>query len=482
MSSNLRSPLQPILQSLSSLRLAVVLLILLGVASSAGTLILQRPFADPETLRSLYSPATLRWLDAIGLTDVFHTRWFAALLALTGLNMVLASIEGFPQAWRHFARPCRRPEPAYLGSLKLQKQIPIRSEEEGIEAAERVFASFGLRPKRVVQSQGPSVFAERHRISRLAAYIVHASLLLLFAGGIADAVWGYRGFVALGLDDQSDVIESRGGAPRMLPFTLRCEGAGRENYPDGSPRRWWSKLAVVEGGQVVSRQEIAVNEPLTYRGIRFYQSSYGSTGEASAIQLIASRKNESKSSRTIFLKGKEPVQLDEGTTVRVASFVPDFVLNGDQVESRSSEPNNPAVQLVVESKKMGEAVIWVFPRFPDFSHPDRSPYRFQFQDVKMGYYTGLQVAYEPGQWAVWSGFLLAALGLALAFYFVHLRVWAVPSSDARGRLVLWVGASASKNREEIEGRFSKLVEGIEANLGSVPATLERARGVSLVST
>jgi len=481
-SSKSRSTPQRALQTLSSLRSAIILLILLGFALSAGTLILQRPFADPETLRRLYSPRTLRWLDAIGLTDVFHTRWFATLLALTGLNMVLASIERFPQAWRYFVRPCRRPVPAYLASLKLQKQIPIRSEQEGIEAAERVFAWFGLRPKRVVQGQGPSVFAERHRISRLAAYIVHASLLLLFVGGIADAVWGYRGFVALGLDDQSNAIETRGGAPRTLPFTLRCEGAGRENYPDGSPRRWWSKLAVVEGGQVVSRKEIAVNEPLTYRGIRFYQSTYGSTGEASVIQLLAWRKNESKSSQTIILKGKEPVQLDEGTTVRVASFVPDFVIEGNRIESRSAEPNNPAVQLVVESKKAGAAMIWLFPRFPDFSHPGRSPYQFQFQDLKMGYYTGLQVAYEPGQWAVWAGFLLAALGLALAFYFVHLRIWAVPAMDARGRLVLWVGASASKNREEIEGRFSKLVEAIEANLVSAPATLERARVVSLVST
>ena len=30
---------------------------------------------------------------------------------------------------------------------------------------------------------------------------------------------------------------------------IRCDSAGQENYADGSPKRWWSKLAVVENGK-----------------------------------------------------------------------------------------------------------------------------------------------------------------------------------------------------------------------------------------
>jgi hypothetical protein len=69
--------------------------------------------------------------------------------------------------------------------------------------------------------------------------------------------------------------------------------------------------------------------------------------------------------------------------------------------------------------------------------------------------------------------------LAAAFYFIHTRVWAVPISDDRGRLVLWVGASASKNREEFEERFSKLVaeilDGLKAPYGS-RGTVSRTSG------
>jgi len=56
------------------------------------------------------------------------------------------------------------------------------------------------------------------------------------------------------------------------------------------------------------------------------------------------------------------------------------------------------------------------------------------------------------------------LGLALAFYFVHARMWAVPVRDARGQLKLWVGGTANKNKDVFEQRFRKLVEQIESEL------------------
>lgn len=96
----------------------------------------------------------------------------------------------------------------------------------------------------------------------------------------------------------------------------------------------------------------------------------------------------------------------------------------------------------------------------------------------MGYFTGLQVSYEPGQWAVWAGCIMMGIGLMMAFYFVHIRYWAVPVDDGRGRQVLWIGASASKNREQFEARFRLLVKEIEKELQAAPAS---ARGVKNAS-
>lgn len=489
MSGASRSLPPRILRTLSSVQTGIVLLILVGTASAVGTLILQRPLTEAEDMARAYGPETLAWLDRLGLTDVFHAWWFAALLAVLSINIVLASIERLPVAWHYVTRPYRRPEPHFLAGLPLQKEIPVRSEAAGVEAAERAFRRLGLKPQRVgergerKETDGTSLYAEKNRFARLAAYVVHASLLLIFAGGIADAVWGYRGFVAMTRGEQVDTIQLSDGTQKPLGFSVRCESAGQENYPDGTPKRWWSKLAVIENGREVFQKDIEVNDPLVHRGLRFFQSSYGSTGQLDGLTLMARSKKNPALAQEIHLHPNQALGLDPETTVQLTAFVPDFVLVGNRIESRSDQPNNPAIQLLVNSKagegKEAEAApagvkVWLFPKFPGFAHPDESPYTFEVRDLEMGYFTGLQVAYEPGQWLVWAGVILMGLGLVMAFYFVHVRYWAVPVDDGRGRTMLWIGASASKNRDEFEERFQKLVREVEEELAR-RESISRAR-------
>jgi cytochrome c biogenesis protein len=432
-------------------------------------------------MQKAYSPAVLRWLDATQLTDVFHSWWFVTLLGLLCINIVCASIDRFPGVWRFFSKPYRRPDAHFLTGLPLHAEIPVRSTQSGVEAAERAFRRLRMKPQHVGAGESFSLYAERHRFARLAAYVVHLSLLLIFGGGIVDAVWGYRGYMSLSLDDQSNQIDMRDGTKKAIPFTVRCEGAGQENYADGSPRRWWSRLTVLEDGREVKRKEIEVNEPLVHRGLRFFQSGYGSTGEVGSIRLLAVSKKNPADSREIVLHPGEKVALDAEHSVQLAAFVPDLVINGNRIESRSDQPNNPAIQLSIASQKMGESKMWLFANYPTFSHPSNAPYDFKFQDLAMGYFTGLQVSYEPGQWAVWAGCILMGIGLMMAFYFVHIRYWAVPVDDGRGRQVLWIGASASKNREQFEERFRLLVKEIEQELQANPADERRVKAASLVS-
>lgn len=462
------------LRWLSSVQTGIILLILVGIAAVAGTLILQRPLTEPADMARAYSPQVLRWLDTLGLTDVFHAWWFICLMALLCVNIVMASIERFPAAWRYFSRPYLRPTAGFLSGLPLQKEIAIASVQPGLEAAEKALASVGMKPRRVGNGEW-SLYSERHRWARLAPYVVHVSLLLILGGGIVDAIWGYRGFVAMTKNQTINSVELRDGTKLELPFALRCYSAGQENYPDGSPKRWWSELAVLKEGREILRKEVEVNDPLVIDGIRFFQSSYGSTGEISTVKLRAARKDNPAIGKELVLAVGEQAELDAQTTVQLAAFIPDFVVVGNQVQTRSNQPNNPAIRLLVQSKDGNVARVWVFPRFPDFAHGDDSPYAFQFLNAEAGYYTGLQVAYEPGQWAVWAGCILMGLGLIMAFYMVHIRFWVVPLSDDRGRNVLWVGASASKNREEFEERFRALVEAIEKQL-------ENREGVAQVAS
>jgi len=452
-------------RTLSSIKTGVVLIILCVILSAAGTVILQRPMTDADDMQRAYSPAMLRFLDATGLTDVFHARWFVALLVLVSLSIIAASVERFPNAWRYFARPYKSPDDNFRHALPTQAQIKVEDEEQGLSAAERALKHLGFHSERIVRSDSFSLFSERHRISEMAVYIVHASLLLIFLGGIVDALYGWRGFLMLSPGTSSNQIEIKTGTIRTIPFSIRCDGTGEETYADGSPKKWWSKLVVVENGREVSRKEIVVNDPLSYHGVRFYQSSFGQTGKLEKLTMNAEPVDvRTGKAQEIALALNQPVALDSDTTVELAEFIPDFVVQDGHVYARSNDVVNPAVHMIVTSKKANKAVnVWL-PEIQGIAENAASPYIFQPKDLKTGLFTGLQVSHEPGQWSVWAGVVLMAVGLTFVFYVSHVRLWVVPVTDIRGNSVLWVGGTANRNRDAFGQRFKDVVAQIQKEL------------------
>lgn len=468
MAWSLRSFYRKPWQTLSSIKTGVVLIILVVIFSAAGTVILQRPITDPDDMQRAYSPAMLRFLDLAGLTDIFHTRWFVTLMVLVSLSIIAASVERFPNAWRYFARPYKSPDENFRKNLTVQARIPVGDEEQGLSAAERALKRMKLGSERIVRPQSFSLFSERNRISEMAVYIVHASLLLIFLGGIIDALYGWRGFLMLTPGSASNQIEMKNGSSKTIPFSIRCDGTGEETYTDGTPKRWWSKLAVVENGREVESKEIVVNDPLAYRGLRFYQASYGRTGTLDQLKLDARPSNGNGIPREISLALNQTAELDPDTTVRLAEFIPDYVVEDGRVYTRSKEISNPAVHLIVSAKKAGTSVnVWL-PEIPGIAENASSPYTFNPKDLKTGLYTGLQVSHEPGQWAVWAGVVLLALGLTFVFYVVHMRLWVVPVMNARGEVTLWIGGTANRNRDAFEEKFKQIVAEIEKELKSKP--------------
>jgi cytochrome c biogenesis protein len=466
MASRLSIP-KRIHKTLSSLRTGVILLILVGVASALGTFILQRPATDPEKLARAYSPATLLWLDRLGLTDVFHAWWFLTLLSLVSLSIVLVSIDRFPNAWRFYARPYRKTDSHFRAALPTRVELPITNTEDALNAAERALKNSGWPVERIEDKHEPSLYSERHRFSVMAVYIVHASLLLIFAGGIIDGVFGYSGFMALQPGQTSNVIELRKGGTRQIPFAVKCDGAGQENYADGSPKKWWSKLAVVQGGSEVQKKEIVVNDPLVHGGLRFYQASFGSTGKLEGLKLAATPPNGA--ARDITVRMNEPIQLDSTTSVTLAEYIPDFFIRDNQIFKRSDDPVNPAFRLQVKNATGEEAKLWIFPAYNPAAQGENSPWKFDYREMQMGIYTGLEVSHEPGQWLVWGGCLLMGAGLFVAFYMVHMRVWITAIPNARGSLVLWVGGQANKNRDRFEQRFNEVVDQLRTELEGAEA-------------
>ncbi len=461
-------------KTLSNLRTGIVLLLLVVIASALGTFILQRPATDAQKLQAAYSPQVLQWLDRLGLTDVFHAWWFLTLLTLVSLSIVFVSIERFPNAWRFYARPYRKTDAHFRGANAYKVELPIKSAEAGLNAAERALKKLHWPVERVTDNRESSLYSEKHRFSVMAVYVIHASLLLIFLGGIIDGVFGYRGFMSLVRGQQSNVIEMQDGSKKQIPFSVKCYSAGQENYPDGSPKRWWSKLAVVKDGKEVETKEIVVNDPLTYQGLRFYQASYGMTGKLDGLKLIATP--EGGTGREITLLANEPYDLDSNTSVTLAEYIPDFFIRDNQVFKRSDDAVNPAFQLKVKDNATSQdATLWLFPAYNQAAQGQETGYHFEYRDMQMGYFTGLEVSHEPGQWFVWAGCLLMGVGLFVAFYMVHMRLWVTAIPDAKGKLVLWLGGAANKNKDRFEQKFNEVVDEIRKEIDSTSGVSRTAQ-------
>ena len=450
-------------RTLASVRNGVLLILIVGVFAALGTVILQRPTTDPDVLQRAYSPQTLAWLDRFGLTDVYHTWWFITLLALVSISIICASLERWPNAWRFYARPYTYPEPHFRLGLQHKIEIPITSEEQGLDAARSAFHKVGISSKDVSTQKPSAIFAERHRFAVMAVYVIHASLLLIFIGGMIDGAFGYRGYLQLTKGETKNFLEMRDRADRVdlknIPFGIRCDDTGQENYADGSPKKWWSKLTVVENGRDVETKEIVVNDPLIYRGLRFYQASYGQSGNLES--LVLNVKQNGATDREVKLAGAVPSPIDPNTTVQIAQFIPDFYIQDNEVHMRSRDPVNPAIQLSVNQAGKN-SLLWIFPGQPPMG--DQTPFTFELKDGKLAHYTGLEVSHEPGQWGVWAGCVLMGCGLLVAFYMVHMRFWAVPVTKPNGELVLWVGGAFNKNRDRFEEFYSQIVDAIREEL------------------
>ncbi|MFQ5428657.1 MAG: hypothetical protein ACE5EZ_06710 [Thermodesulfobacteriota bacterium] len=86
---------------------------------------------------------------------------------------------------------------------------------------------------------------------------------------------------------------------------------------------------------------------------------------------------QAQASKTVELKVGSTTQLtDDGYHVKVEVFVPDYTIVGDHIESRSNEPNNPAVLIALLKGDKVETRGWVFTQLPEFN--SFNDQRFQF--------------------------------------------------------------------------------------------------------
>ncbi len=134
-------------------------------------------------------------------------------------------------------------------------------------------------------------------------YITHLSILVILAGAIIGIYFGYNAFLNLPEGQISSVAYQDKGVEIPLGFDLRCDNFDVEYYQGADmPKAYRSWLTVMKNGKEVMKKSIVVNDPLTYEGVTFYQSSCGSvpngTGNGILVLNVASDNGKSEQIKT----------------------------------------------------------------------------------------------------------------------------------------------------------------------------------------
>ncbi|MFC0644938.1 cytochrome c biogenesis protein ResB [Cellulomonas phragmiteti] len=279
-------------RQLTSMRVALLLLVLLAVAAVPGTMFPQRP-QDPAAVAAYLTdnPSTGPWLDRLGFFDVYASVWFSAVYLLLFASLVGCIV---PRTRVHAAALRGRPPrtPRRFGRFPAQGEGT--SDDEPRVVVERAAAV--LRRRRLgvpwfradVHDEGAgtwSVSAERGYLRETGNLVFHLALLGLLVAMATGQMLHYRGqaIVVQGtgfanVQAAYDTFE-RGTAfdPADLePFTLRLdEFESRFDPVTLQSRDFTAYVTVTEpGGEPVERT-VKVNHPIVAGGAKVYLQGNG---------------------------------------------------------------------------------------------------------------------------------------------------------------------------------------------------------------
>jgi cytochrome c biogenesis protein len=432
----------------TSLKLVIILLLVLSVLSVAGTVIEQnKPLQE---YYRFFEPGTVELLSKLGVLDMYHSWWFTSCLALLALNIIACTMERYPLIIRGMRRQSvvldEKLEAGLTNLATIKYTLPAETVESRVMAI--VGKTFSAGPVITEAAGAKHLFYEKGRYSRLAFFLTHLSVLVIFIGAITGSLAGFKGYVNINEGETISSVPTRKGGNKKLNFAVKCNSFQVDFYPNGAPKDYRSDLSVIRDGKEMLRKTIRVNDPLDYEGITFYQSSYGRLPNAATFEI----------------RGRDGVPLGNvsapfGTQVDVPGGRFRIEVLDYREHFHLSDGSEAGPAYGVNIIRPGEAPegIWISASKPEMNR--YGEYSFVVKDAKLINYTGLQVNKDPGVWLVWTGSLMLVAGIMMAFFLSHKKFWIRIGKDRKGRVEVTAGGMTNKNKHAFAGEVKKLVDG-----------------------
>lgn len=429
---------------LTSVRFAVVQILVLVVAGLDGTLVRQIPsfalhnyaayqreitdlhvrYDSLSILDWRFGPMLVDVFERLGLFRVFSAPWFLTLATILAISLTANTLDRLPKLWRdvRHARVVqperyfdeRLPNRAVVGGTSVEAEA---ERAEGVVTGDAVREVLRQRQYRVREAEEAGrhyVYGDRNAYHKLMTLPTHVGVVLFLVAGAVTGTFGYETVVFVA-DGQSAPVQALGTPDNLV---VRSLGFYAPQNPDGSFADFYSDIVVYRNGIEVAQKRIRVNDPLDVDGFRFHQNTFGP-----AVNLEIRDSSSALLWSAPFILDSETLGKPSGTM-----FVPGSETGLLAVLDRKQDGRYElALVGVGTDPDTGQATEVLFglelPPGVASSPEDAGGYRISWS--KVSGFTGMVIKKDPGQPLVLVAFVALVSGLVLTFYFPRRRVWSV---------------------------------------------------------
>ncbi|WP_115919679.1 cytochrome c biogenesis protein ResB [Microbacterium sp. 1154] len=278
-------------RQLTSMRTALVLLLLLAIAAVPGSLVPQRT-ADPNGVTQYFTdnPDLAPVLDKLSLFDVYSSPWFSAIYLLLFISLIGCVLPRTKHHWKALrSQPPRTP--ARLSRLDDHRTRTIEVEGDAdavaaaaVDSAAAQLRKSGYRVARYDARGSFSVSAERGYLRETGNLLFHGALVgVLIAVGVGGG-FTYTGQRVLvegqafsnSLLDYSSFNPGRFvGGDTLTPYSMTLDKFDVTYVPPGQPGSgqagdFVAHVTTQAPGGETQDGEVRVNHPLDVQGDRVY--------------------------------------------------------------------------------------------------------------------------------------------------------------------------------------------------------------------
>jgi cytochrome c biogenesis protein len=451
-----RHPIDGIWGWLSSVRTAIFLITSIAVICFTGIYFVQAPgevLTDPVAYAAWVQQNALpRYgsltpiFDWLRFYTIFSSWYFMLLLTVLSLSIVVGTLNRAPGIWHNFKHPLiRRNDNFYQNALeRIEFTHPDAS--QAVQWTQDHFRKKGYRVRLLKDNEVTYLYTNKNSWATLSTFVFHAALVTLLMAGVLSQWHGFapnslarRILPAplVGLSDnlagftfdqalpngQSAVVFPR-GTPHNISFRANNFTATFDPTT-GLPTDYVSDLSVYQDGELVAHSNhLRVNDPLSYGGVVFHQSS-----------LIPSV-NITISDAQGCIVCDEPIVLDQSENISsnlAVDFAKGIPIAGSNLtlgvffihkpSVQLAQTQHPSILITVGAPNTPPTQDKAVVRLQQGQSGQSSDKKWSIKLNRASEATVLLVTKDAGSMLVWPTAIILILSLCITFYFPQKRLW-----------------------------------------------------------